>query len=441
MPTDNRSPTQPGANRSFYYGWVIVAASCLLLVTQAGIQFSFGVFFKPMAASLDSNREAISAIYSVRQVTQGVFSIPLGWLADRFGPAKVMAFCGFMVGLGLVLTSRATSLWQLHIAYGLIVGIGLSGVFIVASATTARWFTKKRGLALGIVSAGMGLGTLIIVPIAERMVVAFDWPKANFLFGVASWIIMITCALLLRLPRAEKGQLPQDTGSSATLTAPGTGVTLKAALRSKPLWMLIVAFFLLSFCVQMVMVHLVNYATDRGISALVAATAVSIVGVGGVAGRLGMGAASDRIGATNAIIICFAIVTATLVWLIFASQLWMLFLFAMVFGFAYGGEVPQIPVVLNRLYGMRAVAALVGAVMFGTTTGGAVGAWLGGKIFDVTSSYQIAFAIAVAASLAGTAITLLLKRQRRMAIADSIPTEAVENAGGDSDATRVRLPS
>jgi len=385
--------------------------------------YSYGVFFKHLIADFGWSRAATSGIHSVFMLSHGGFAIAMGWLVDRFGPAKVMLFCGFIAGLGLTLTSRVDALWQLYMTYGLIVGLGLSAHYTTSTATTARWFTKHRGLALGIVTSGVGLGTLILVPVAERLIAAFDWSTAYFVFGVATWAVMIPGALFLRRGPGGKRHLSYGTNEPAPLSsvgdreeagraAPEAGVAMKVAIRHKPLWLLFSIYFLFNFCLQMVMVHLVNYATDIGITSLIAATFISIIGVGSFLGRLVMGTASDRIGSNNALLICCTGLMVTLVFLIFTKELWMFYSFAIVFGFAYGGEVPQMPVLIGQFFGMRAVATLVGVVVFGATIGGAIGAWVGGQIFDVTQSYQIAFIIAAIASLSAVIITLTLKKAK-----------------------------
>lgn len=419
MLSDRSTGATTTARKGLFYGWVIVVACTSLLVINAGIIYSFGVFFKPMAAHFGWSRAATAGAYSMYQVSYGLSVLAMGWLGDRFGPAKVMTFCGIMAGAGLVLAGQIKSLWQLYLTYGVMVGIGLSGSFAIGTATTARWFTKKRGLALGIVSAGMGLGTLVVVPIAGRLVASVDWSKAFVFFGIATWAIMIPSALLLRRSPRELGQRPygetdepeRPSAGAADAAVPEKSMGLRSALRRRPLWMMAAAWFLIGFSVQLVMVHLVNYITDVGISSVTAATAVSVIGVGSITGRLAMGMASDRIGSSNALTICFAIVMMTLVWLIFASQIWAFFVFAIVFGFSYGGEVPQLPVLAGQFFGLRAVATLVGAVMVGNTMGGALGAWLGGRIFDMTGSYHTAFAIAVGVALAAVVTALAIRRE------------------------------
>ncbi len=421
LPTDNHNDYTTPARRTLYYGWVIVTASTVIMTMQAGIMYSYGVFFKHLIADFGWSRASTSGVYSVFMVFHGGWAVVMGWLVDRYGPARVMVACSFIAGLGLVLTSQVSELWQLYITYGIVVGIGISACFITVIATTARWFTRHRGLALGIVSSGVGLGTLILVPAAERLITAFGWSTTYFILGVATWLVMLPSSLFLRRnPSAGQPSADGESGTASPMSAGNesrtgqanleTGLTVTAAARHRPLWMLLLIYFLFNFCLQMVMVHLVNYATDQGTTSFIAATFISVIGGGSLVGRLIMGTASDRIGSNNALLICCTILMTTLVLLIFSRELWMFYLFAIVFGFAYGGEVPQMPVLVGRFFGMRAVATLVGMVVFGATIGGAIGAWAAGRIFDVAQSYQLAFTIAAVASFLAVIVTLLLKK-------------------------------
>ena len=423
MPSKHTKSNATVVRSTLFYGWVIVAASTILLTMQAGIFYSFGVFFKPVAADFGWSRAVTSGVHSVLMLSHGAFAAPMGWLADKFGPAKVMVFCGFATGLGLVLTSQINALWQFYLTYGLVVGIGLSGGMPVTTGTIARWFVKHRGLALGIASAGVGLGTLIVLPMAERLIAAFAWSGAYFILGIASWIVMITCAVFLRRDPEGMGyqaygvQKPPteantDHSREISYVALDTGISLRAAARTRPLWLLFFTYFLFGFCLQMIMVHLVNYATDLGITPLIAATLLSMVGIGSMLGRVAMGAASDRIGSSNALAICCLVLGISLLWLLFARELWMFYLFAIVFGFAYGGEVPQMAALVGQLFGLRSVAALVGVVLIGLSIGGALGSLMGGSIFDLTQSYQVAFTVAVVVSFATVILALMLRRAR-----------------------------
>jgi MFS family permease len=157
------------------------------------------------------------------------------------------------------------------------------------------------------------------------------------------------------------------------------------------------------------MVHLANYATDMGIGPFAAATVVSVIGIGGIVGRLVMGSVSDKIGSLNSLIITSLLLSASLIFLIFARQLWMLYVFAVFFSFAYGGEIPQMTLLVGQFFGLTAVIALTGVTSAGIRAGGALGSWLGGEIFDVSHSYFIAFMITAIVGLSTFVVTVLLK--------------------------------
>ena len=167
------------------------------------------------------------------------------------------------------------------------------------------------------------------------------------------------------------------------------------------------------FNLHVIMVHLVNYATDIGISPLVAATFISTIGVVSIAGRIVIGIGSDRFGSNNALLLCCALLSISLIWLIFTKTLWAFYLFAIVFGFAYGGEIPLIPMFIGQFFGTRSMAALVGLLLFVSNIGGALGPWVGGKVFDMTLSYQLAFVITAVVGLVSLVMAFVLKRYSR----------------------------
>jgi MFS family permease len=429
--------------RKLHYGWVIVAVCALMMGITYGLMYSYSVFFKPLADYFNWDRATVSGVYSASLVIRGAVSIAIGWLADKYGAKKLMAFCGFMIGLGLILSSQINTLWQFYITYALIQAIGLSGTFGIATALTSRWFYRNRGLALGIVSTGSGLGTLLIVPGAERLINATDWSMAFIIIGATAGLIMLSTAFLLKpSPQenrniesaGEKGTIADQAHREATNSLQKSqnppvlslnkeraeaanisngDVSLKTAIRNPKMILLIAIFALVFFCVQLVMAHLVNYATDIGITPLVAASFISIIGVVGIGGRLAMGIGSDRLGIHNTFIICGTLLAISLASLIFTRALWSFYLFAVIFGFAYGGEVPQIPLFLGSFFGTRSLAALTGLLLFASNIGGALGPWLSGRIFDTTGSYQLAFIIAASAGLVVLIGALILKKYSR----------------------------
>ena len=202
--------------KPLFYGWIIVASCFLLQTVQVAIQYGFSVFFKPLIAEFGWSRTVTSGAYSVLMLAAGISAIPLGWLGDRFGPAKVLVGCSLIIGLSLVLTSRITEVWQFYLTYGVLQGLGMGGTFAISTGLTSRWFVKKRGLAMGFVSAGVGVGTLIGPPISERLIAAFGWSSSYLFIGFATWVIMIGASLFLRRDPRGMGLLPygSDTKSS-----------------------------------------------------------------------------------------------------------------------------------------------------------------------------------------------------------------------------------
>ena len=330
-----------------------------------------------------------------------------------------MAASIFIGGVGLVLTSRITALWQLYMTLGVIVGIGFGAVYPATIATTARWFTKQRGLALGIVASGVGIGNMILIPSIERLIANFGWSTTYLILGIFTITILLPCSILLRRSPPRIHHAYQETRDASARSADQEGAKqtiseissiVKAAAGHRPLWMLTSIYFSFIFCLQMVMVHLVNYATDIGISSFMAATFISFLGIASFFGRIIMGAWSDRISSNNVIIICGVLLFASLIFLLFTRDPWAFYLFAVIFGFSYGGEVPQMPALVGRYCGLSTVASLIGIIAGISGIGGAAGAWLAGRIFDATQSYQIAFIVAILVSLASTIIMLVLKK-------------------------------
>jgi MFS family permease len=392
----------------FFYGWVIVAVCTLMLAVVYGLIYSYSVFFKPLAEHFQWDRATVSGVYSASLVIRGAFSIGIGWLADKYGPVKITVFCGFMIGLGLVLTSRVSELWQLYSTYAVIEAVGLSGAFGIATAVTSRWFTKNRGLALGIVSSGVGVGTLLIVPGAERLINVFDWSTAYVIFGLVSGVVMVASSFLLK-PAPTNVRIKKESGAQNQQSE----VSLGKAVRSPKMALLILVFGCIFFCVQIIIVHLYNYATDIGINPLIAASLVATIGVLSIAGRLIMGVGADKLGNFNILIICCILLIASFVCLIFANSLWQLYIFAVIFGFAYGGEVPQIPLFLGKFFGTKAMAALTGLLLFAGNIGGALGPLAAGKIYDLDNSYKWVFILGSVVSLAALFVALILKKQGR----------------------------
>ena len=198
MPEQSAKPFQTVTRNKFFYGWVIVATCAFFIGLTYGLIYSYSVFFKPLAEYFNWDRATVSAVYSASIIIRGAVSIGVGWLADKYGARKILVFCGFMIAFGLILSSQAQNLWQLILAYSFVEAIGLSGAFGSGTALISRWFIRKRGLALGIMSAASGWGVVFLVPINERLVSAVGWSQAFIFCGIIAGSVMIISTLFLR---------------------------------------------------------------------------------------------------------------------------------------------------------------------------------------------------------------------------------------------------
>ena len=175
----------------FFYGWRIVGASFLICAVAYGTQYSFGVFFKPIQQEFGWSRALVSGAVSVYWIGHGAFSILMGWGADKYGPRKVMALAGFIAGLALLLVSRIQASWQLYLFYGILFSLGISAVWTVLTTTVSRWFVQRRGMALGLIAAGTGTGTVVLPPLSRYLISGYGWRTTYAILGLAFWLFVI----------------------------------------------------------------------------------------------------------------------------------------------------------------------------------------------------------------------------------------------------------
>ena len=383
---------QPHAGRDdrFFYGYVLVAASFLLQAIGWGAYNSFGVFFNPLMNEYDWSRAGISGAVSVSFCLYGFSSILLGRLNDRVGPRFIMAISGIFLGVGYLLMSRLTSLWQLYLLYSLLVGIGISGTDVVLLSTIARWFVRLRGRMSGVLKVGTGVGMLVMPLFTNWLITAFGWRTAFFVMGIVVLIPFIGLSQLLVRDPARRGLRPDGDGRvTAKITqAAEKGFTLRQALKNLQLWLICTAYFLLLVCVFTVLLHIVPHAIDLGIPPNWATRVLATIGGLSIVGRIIMGFSSDRIGNKWALTICYGFLCVSLGWLLLANRLWMLFVFATVYGFAHGGFFVVMSPLIAEFFGTASHGAIFGMMIFVSNIGGAIGPLLAGYVFDLTGSYR-----------------------------------------------------
>jgi len=395
----------------FFYGYIVVAACFLSMMLMWGISYSFGVFFKPLLAEFGWTRAMTSSAYSLCMLLTGSLSIIAGKLTDRFGPRVVITGCGILLGAGCMLVSQVNALWQLYLYYGVLMGAGLSGAVGPMMATVARWFVKRRGMMTGITVSGLGMGTLITPPVANWLISSYGWRMSYLIVGITILLAVTLVAQLVKRDPSQIGQLPYGSSEvkmNALSLAPD-GFSFRRAIKTRQLWLLCIASLFFGFSLQIMAVHIVPYATDQGISAASAAILLSLIGGVGTLGRIILGAGGDRIGNKLAYIVSFGLVSVALFWLLASRELWMLCLFAVVFGFGYGGIATVVSPVTAEQFGLNSIGVILGVILFSCAVGETIGPVVAGYIFDTSGSYRLAFLSCAVLSSLGLLLVLLLK--------------------------------
>jgi len=398
----------------YFYGYNIVASGFGIQAVGIGTFIAFGVFFKPLLNDFGWSRATLSGAQSMALLVAGFLGILAGRLNDRLGPRVVMTVAGFFFGLGLLLMSGLNSVWQLYLFYGVIVGIGLSAIDIVPLSTIARWFIRRRGMMTGIAKVGTGTGQFAIPLVASLLIVAYGWRNSYIIIGAAAMVLLIAIGQLLRRDPARYGLSPDGDKESqaAGSRLAETGLYLHEALRTRQFWTVCLVYLTTMFSLLIIMVHIVVHATDIGISSTIAAGILSAIGAISMTGRFVMGFAVDRIGNRRSMIICLVLLILAFLWLQLARELWMLILFAVVYGFGHGGTFTVISPIIAEYFGVRAHGALYGIVFFSSMVGGAIGPVVAGYIYDTTESYSLAFWLCAAVVALALVLILSLRQIR-----------------------------
>jgi len=386
----------------FFYGYVVVAACFAIIALMWGTFHSFGVFLKPLTTDLGWTRAVTSGAFSLSFILFGLLGVVAGKLTDRFGPRIVVTVCGLVLGSGYLLLSQVSAVWQFYLFLGVLVGAGMAGSFAPLASTVARWFVKRRGMMTGIAVSGLGVGTLIMSPIANWLISNYGWRTAYVVVGTTVLVLIILTTQFLRRDPSQIGQLPDGKSELAEKSdTNATGFSFREALHTWQLWVLSVAWLCFCLSIEAVLAHIVPHAIELGVSAASAALILAVIGGLSTGGRIIMGSAGDRIGNKLALIICFGLLSISLFWLLTAKELWMLCLFAVIFGFGYGGIATLASPIVAEQFGLSSHGVILGAVLFSGTIGEASGPVLAGHIFDVTGSYNLAFLICALTGVTG----------------------------------------
>ena len=381
------------------YGWVIVAAGALMTCVALGAMFSLAVFLEPLATATGWSRAGISSAMTLNFLVMGLGAFGWGVASDRFGTRIVVVLGALLLGLALLLASRAASLLQFQLTYGILVGLAASAFFAPMIAATTAWFEDNRSLAVSLVSAGMGVAPMTISPLARWLISTYDWRTAMLTIAIVAWSLLLPAALLVRRP-------PAATLLQSAAREGASAVSAIEALRSPQFLVLGLTFFACCAAHSGPIFHMVSYAIFCGVPAMAAVSIYSLEGLAGLGGRLLLGVLADRLGAKPVLIAGLLVQALAIASYAFVSQLGEFYVLAVLFGTAYGGVMPLYAVLAREYFGQHLMGTVFGAATMLSSIGMAFGPLAGGWVFDTFAAYNWLFIGSFAVGLGAVAIAL-----------------------------------
>jgi MFS family permease len=409
--------TTRGGKR-FHYAWVVLGGTAIALLAASGVRSAFGVFIQPMEAEFGWDRTALSLVASLSFLFNGATGPIVGRLADRWGARVVLTASAILLGVGVLGAALIVTLWQLYATVGIVVAVGAGSASTgVAAVLAARWFDKRRGLAIGIVGGAMAAGQLLVVPLAMWLTVSWGWRTAFTAFGVGFLVIVLPLVLaLIRNDPRDMGLAPYGADPSAP-TEGTTGraaerTTLREALGTTPFWLLAGSFWVCGYTsTGLVLTHLIPHATEHGFHGGQAAEALGLMAAFNIVGTIASGWICDRYGARVPLAAYYGLRGVSLLFLPFVGTLPGLFAWAVVFGLNYISTVPATTALTARIYGRYSVGELSGWIFFSHQIGSAVGSFAGGYFYDLFGNYTVAFQSAALVAFAATLMVLAIRER------------------------------
>jgi MFS family permease len=363
------------------YRWVIVAAGGLLGCVAIGSMFSLPVLLRPITADTGWSVTGVSSAMTIGFLAMAFASMAWGALSDRFGPRAIVLAGSAMLSGSLALASRASSLIEFQLVFGLLVGAGAAAIIAPMMACVTGWFDTHRSLAVSLVSAGMGMAPMTMSPLAAWLVSAYDWRTALLMVAAVAAVLMIpTSFLVRRAPALEQGAAPPAHESSPSLT-------VAQALRSPPFVILVLTNFLCCATHSGPIFHTVSYAVSCGIPLIAAVSIYSVEGLAGMGGRIAFGILGDRLGAKNVLVSGLLLQAFGALAYVFVRGLSEFYTVAAVFGFIYAGVMPLYAVLARENFPLRMMGTVIGGTAMAGSLGMALGPVAGGLIYDAFASY------------------------------------------------------
>lgn len=397
----------------FSYGWVIVFASLILLVGSFGTQLTFAVFLKSLSAEFGWTRAAISGAMSLAMGVSGLIGLVMGRLTDRFDVRIVIGIAMVVGAACYVLLAGMHSLWQFYLYFGLGGGICIGSTYAPVSATVSKWFSRRRALALGIALMGIGVGQMTLSPVAAYLIERTGWRTTYVILGVVILVCALPALFLLgrRPPETAAASRPGSSEGGSTdgqASSSIEGMTIRQAARTAPFWMMMITGVAIASGFYIIAAHLIPAATDAGIAPTTAALILTVSGVVGIPGTVaGTWWLTDALGHRWALFVLCAGQAVALFLLVPTSSLWAFYVLAALLGFCFSASTPVRQAMAPPLFGLRSIGAVLGFAYLAWSIGALAGPFLGGLIYDLTHSYDLAFVLGGVLLLIGAASVYL----------------------------------
>lgn len=369
---------------------VILLVGCIILTLSMGVRHTAGLFLQPMTVDHGWSRETFSFAIAIQNLIWGLASPFAGALADRHGAGRTVLGAAVLYVVGLVLMSQAGSPLSFDLSAGVLIGLGLSGTtFAVIMGVIGRHTTpQKRSLALGIASAGGSFGQFAVLPVGQMLISTYGWQSALVLLAAGVGLI------------APLAYAMADGHKPAAAAGQSVSEALREAGGERSFHYLFWGYFVCGFQTAFIMLHLPSYLVDSGLTANVGMTAVALIGLFNIFGSFIFGWGGGRYSKKNLLVLIYALrAVAILVFMLLPMSTASAWVFAAVMGLLWLGTVPLTNGLVAQIFGLRYMSMLTGVVFLGHQLGSFLGAWLGGRIFDETGSYLLAWALAVGLSV------------------------------------------
>ncbi len=400
-----------------HYAWVILASACILSIISRADSASFAVFIDPLADQFDWKRGDIALAYSIAFMAGMPAMLLFGWLGDRIGTRMLMIVGAVMLSTGTVLLGMIKELWHLYVLYGVFVGALGHAIFsVLLPVIVTRWFDRKMGLALGIYWAALGAGPAIFAPLFRYLIDTRGWETTFTIVGLGFGVVLLGFSTLIRSSPAEMGMSPygaEEPGKKQAAKA-AAATTLRSVLAQRPVWLLTGCHHLGCAGHAIVLAHGVSMATHHGIAGIEAAGVLSVIAGTSIFSRFAFTLLTERFGGRTCLAWAVLGQSVSVLALLFAHEAWHFYIFAVVFGICYGGEMVGFPIINRQMFGLSApLGSIFSVEMVGGSTGMALGGWLGGMLFDLSGDYTSAILVSATVSFLALPLALWLPRHSR----------------------------